>query len=294
MPVKAIKLGFLGLNTLKIDEMRHHFEQVIGLDTSEQAAGDTYFACGNENVAFSLHRSDAPGYKHLGFQVAGEGPLDDVVAALRESGIAATLKSDVLPGVPSVVEINDLDGHRILLYRESARAPLNVPARGIAPEKLGHVALFSGDPGRSLDFFCQNLGFRWSDWLADILVFLRCNADHHALNFLRAPRAGLFHVAFQLRDWSHLGQACDKLALADVPIEWGPGRHATGHNLFTYHRDPDNNIIELFTDLDMMISEELGYFTPRPHHRDSPQKPKVWSFEEGHCWGPLQPPSFLK
>jgi len=183
MPVKAIKLGFLGLNAVRIDEMRHHFGQVIGLDTSEQAGGETYFACGNENVAFSLHRSDEPGYKYLGFQVAGEGRLDDVLAALRESGIPAAQKSDVLPGVPSAVEINDVDGHRILLYRESARAPLNAPARGIAPEKLGHVALFSGDPGKSLDFFCQNLGFRWSDWLADILVFLRCNADHHALNF---------------------------------------------------------------------------------------------------------------
>jgi catechol-2,3-dioxygenase len=294
MNVKAIKLGFLGLQAVKMDEMRHHFSQVIGLDVSEQNGSETYFSCGDENTAFSLHKADRPGYQHLGFQVAGEGRLDDVLADLKESGVTASLQSDPLPGVASAVEIIDPDGHRIYLYRDSVKAPLNAPARGIAPEKLGHVALFSGDPGRSLDFFCQTLGFRWSDWLADILVFLRCNADHHALNFLRAPRKGLFHAAFQLRDWSHVGQACDKLALAGVPIEWGPGRHATGHNLFTYHRDPDNNIIELFADLDMMISEDLGYFTPRPHHRDSPQKPKVWSFEEGHCWGPLQPASFLK
>src|ERR1044071_8356174 len=54
----------------------------------------------------------------------------------------------------------------------------------------------------------------------------------------------------------------------------GPGRHGIGHNLFAYHRAPNGLITELFAELDQ-VNEELGYFEPRPWHRDHPQKPKV-------------------
>jgi catechol 2,3-dioxygenase-like lactoylglutathione lyase family enzyme len=154
--------------------------------------------------------------------------------------------------------------------------------------------MFSRDPKGALDFYSQALGFRFSDWLLDVFVFMRCNADHHALNFLKPPqpREGLFHVAFELRDWSHVGEACETLSRRGVPLIWGPGRHGTGHNYFTYHRDPDGNIVELFAGMDRMSSEALGYFDPQPHHRDLPQRPKVWSFEEAHLWGPPPPPDF--
>ncbi len=67
-------------------------------------------------------------------------------------------------------------------------------------------------------------------------------------------------------------------------------RHGPGHNISIYYRESDDQIIELFTDLDHMPDEELGYFEPRPWHRDSPQRPKVW--EPGptaNIWG--MPPS---
>ena len=55
---------------------------------------------------------------------------------------------------------------------------------------------------------------------------------------------------------------------------WGPVRHGPGHNVATYHRNPEEQTIELFIELDLMKDEELGYFDPRPWHRDTPQRPK--------------------
>ena len=57
---------------------------------------------------------------------------------------------------------------------------------------------------------------------------------------------------------------------------WGPVCHGPGHNIAVYHRNPDDQMVELFTDLDRMSDEEGGYFEPRPWHKDRPQKPKVW------------------
>ena len=34
------------------------------------------------------------------------------------------------------------------------------------------------------DFYGKVLGFRISDWIGDFFVFMRCNADHHSVNFI--------------------------------------------------------------------------------------------------------------
>ena len=38
-----------------------------------------------------------------------------------------------------------------------------------------------------------------------------------------------------------------------------------------------------------MLDEELGYFEPRPWHRDHPQKPKVWEQARDICGTPPTP-----
>jgi hypothetical protein len=105
----------------------------------------------------------------------------------------------------------------------------------------------------------------------------------------------MHHYAFELNDWSHLRNACDVLARNKRPLIWGPGRHGVGHNVFVYHRDPDDNIIELFAEMDQMKDESLGYFDPRPWHHDLPQRPKVWERKyAGMTWGTPPTPDFLR
>jgi hypothetical protein len=76
-----------------------------------------------------------------------------------------------------------------------------------------------------------------------------------------------------------------------IPIIWGPLRHGPGHNVSIYHRNPDQQVIEFFAELDQILDEEIGIFDPRPWHEDQPQRPKVWSRANRSIagWGP--PPS---
>jgi hypothetical protein len=113
------------------------------------------------------------------------------------------------------------------------------------------------------------------------------------VNFVRGKRTIMHHVAFELKDWAQILTACDFLGSKDLKLTWGPGRHGPGHNLYTYHRNPDDQIIELFAELDKMLDEDLGYFEPRPWHRDRPQKPKVWS-GPSDVWGPPPTPEHLR
>ena len=59
---------------------------------------------------------------------------------------------------------------------------------------------------------------------------------------------------------------------------------AQAHNLAGYHHDPDNVLVELYTEMDVFIPE-LGLHEPRPWHEHFPMKPKSWGFEELNAWG---------
>lgn len=294
MTVRATKLGFIGLNTSKIDEMVDSYSRVMGLTISAEAKGQRFLSCGTEKIAVGLFESRERGHRYSGFQIAGEGPLDDVVAALAEHGVKGVIKSDLLPGIPSLVEMADCDGNATYLYREAEPGKPAIYGQGVSPDKIGHIALYTQDVQRIAKFYTDVLGFRWSDWCEDFFVFMRCNADHHAMNFIRSERQGMFHYAFELHDWAHMGRACDVLSANDTHLLWGPGRHGMGHNLFTYHPDPDRNVIELIAELDRMSDESINAYDPRPYHRDSPQRPKVWPSDimAANMWGIAPPPKF--
>ena len=82
------------------------------------------------------------------------------------------------------------------------------------------------------------LGFRVSDWRADDFSFLRCNIDHHTVNFVYDAEPQLHHIAFEVKDWPEIHRACE-LARHGIHLVWGPGRHIIGHNIAIYHRNPD-------------------------------------------------------
>jgi hypothetical protein len=139
------------------------------------------------------------------------------------------------------------------------------------------------------------LGFRVSDWQEDFFCFMRCGTDHHTINFATGKSTRMHHMAFELKDWMHVQTACDHLGRKEVPIAWGPGRHGISHNIFLYHRDPDDQMIEFYTEMDQMLDEDLGYFDPRPWHKDRPQRPKVWDRKSAALiWGPPQGPDHAR
>lgn len=294
--MRVTKLGFIGLNSSRIDDARAHYLDVLGMSLLGGGGRDgVHFGCAGSELSVSLMPDATPGLSAVGYEITTEKSLKEVVADLRGDGVSASIRTDFLPGLSEVVEIKDPDGNPLYLYTCSELQEVVKTAPGIRPNKLGHVALFVEDAPRHAKFFTDVLGFRWSDWLEDSFVFMRCNADHHSMNFMTdEKKRGLFHVAFELQDWSHIGRACDDLGARDIPLLWGPGRHGMGHNIFTYHRDPDGNIVELFCDLDRMSDESLGAFDPRPYHEDFPQKPKVWprSKRAANAWGVMSPPAF--
>jgi len=207
----------------------------------------------------------------------------------------AQRRKDAEPTISDMVTFTDPKGTMMEVFKRDAFSGQRFPSKGIVPHKLGHVAFFVSDVKRTTDFYCDVLGFRVSDWMGDFFSFLRCGRDHHTINLMQTNEDRHFHTAFELRDWAHLQTACDYLSLNGYKLIWGPGRHGIGHNLFAYHRAPNGLITELFAELDQ-VNEELGYFEPRPWHRDNPQRPKVWAKDPSasNLWGIMPPDEMHK
>ena len=291
--IRVKRIAHATYETPDLDRLVEYYTEILGLTLAEKAKDVAYLASTLDHHSVVLRQGGPAKCVRLGFQLGLDDDLDAFEKQTAARGIKTRRLKDSEPSIADMVAFEDPKGTAMEVFKRGEFAGQRFPNKGIVPHKLGHVAFFVNDVKRATDFYCDVLGFRVSDWMGDFFSFLRCGADHHTINLMQANEDRHFHTAFELRDWGHMLTACDYLSLNGYKLLWGPGRHGIGHNLFTYHRAPNGLITELFAQLDQM-NEELGYFEPRPWHRDRPQRPKVWSRDEGTMWGVPPAPDFFR
>jgi catechol 2,3-dioxygenase-like lactoylglutathione lyase family enzyme len=290
--IKPRRIAHATFETPDLEAALAYYTQVMGLVLAERAGDRAFLASRTGLLAIALVRGRAERCTALAFEVAPGSDLAALAAALSRDGVASELRSDSVPGLREVVAFRDNKGTTIELFKEWSFLGPHPQVAGVGPLKLGHVAFVVEDVNATVDFYARVLGFRVSDWIGDFFVFMRCNPDHHSVNFIKGGAARLHHLAFELKDFAHIQNACDLLGQRDIPIIWGPLRQGPGHNIAVYHRNHDDQVVELFSELDQMKDEELGYFDPRPWHRDRPQRPKVWEVGKTSTWGTPPAPDF--
>ena len=274
--IKIKRVGHATLTTPDLERQLEYYTDIIGLSLIERDKDRAFLATKQGLESIALERSDSVGLTKLAFQVAPGSDLGELAAALAKEGVKAERRSGISPGVAEAITFHDPHGTLLEVFADYTFAKEDRRMAGIMPFKLGHVANRVADVVHVVKFYTDVLGFRVSDWRDTTFSFLRCNTDHHTVNFVVDPVAQLHHIAFEVKDWPEIHRACDFLAKSDIRLVWGPARHIIGHNIAAYHRNSDNVRVELFCEMDQMKDEALGYFDPRPWHQDRPQRPKVW------------------
>jgi catechol 2,3-dioxygenase-like lactoylglutathione lyase family enzyme len=284
--IRVKKISHATYETPDLDRQTEYYTEILGLTVTGREKDSVYFASTIDHHAVVLRKGDHARCVRLGFQLGTDDDLGAFEKQTAGHGIKMQRKNDPGPGIADMVSFADPKGTVMEVFKSGAPAPQKYSTKGIVPHKLGHVAFFVTDVKGATDFYCNVLGFRVSDWMGDFFSFLRCGPDHHTINLMQSEEDRHFHTAFELRDWAHLQTACDYLSVNGYKLLWGPGRHGIGHNLFAYHRAPNGLITETFAELDRM-NENMGYFEPRPWHRDRPQRPKVWAKDHtaSNYWG---------
>jgi catechol 2,3-dioxygenase-like lactoylglutathione lyase family enzyme len=181
----------------------------------------------------------------------------------------------------------EADGDAVLL-----RDPEGWPVRfakvaDVAPIKLeaatlSHCTLLSPDPMAQCAYW-EGVGFRLSETIGEIFGWLRTNPVHHSLAFARGAQVGIQHLAVELPDAGSLIAAVDAVVAAGGQIEFGPGRHVVGGNLFAYLVDETGIRWELCAELQRLAADE-----PAKRHPDEMRIRSINSF------GPRPPASFIE
>lgn len=292
--IKVKRIGHATFETPDLARQIDYYCDVIGLRLVDRTPSRACFATAAGQLSIVLRQGAQARCAGLSFEVAPETDFARLRHRLQAADIASERHRDAVPGIPEMLVFNDFKDTAIELFSDWNFVDGDAPGSAGGPIKFGHLAFIVPDPKTAAEFYEETLGFRVSDWIEDWFVFLRCGSDHHTVNFVRGAVTRIHHIAFEMRDSAQLLQCCDVLGRHRIPILWGPVRHGPGHNVAAYHRDPDGHLVEFFIDLDEMVDEELGYFEPRPWHRDRPQKPKVWIGQPRDIWGLPPLPEFLR
>lgn len=173
--------------------------------------------------------------------------------------------------------ISDPDGNT-LLFGFAKPAPGGPPAGSALPARLQHLVVASDDAARLVQFYAEVVGLPISDKVlqgdAITACWLRTDHEHHTLAIFRtrAPGRRLDHHSYEVDDWYLIRDWADHFAGKGIKLDWGPGRHGPGNNLFIMVHDPDGNVIEISAELEVINGD-------RPVG--------IWSHEENtfNKWG---------
>jgi catechol 2,3-dioxygenase-like lactoylglutathione lyase family enzyme len=256
----------------------------LAFDVAEDGDGWSVSCVGDYGprgqTAIALRPAESLGLEEITWEVSGEYDLGALERRLEAAGIAARASGDGLA-------FADVAGNPHACVRASGRQDPMPPHDPVRPRRLGHVNLKAPNPPAAAAFYAEVLGMKLSEQIGEGLYFLRIATEHHNVGLRGGERGELHHLGFEVEGWNVYQPMLDRLAEMDVQIEYGPGRHRPGNNIFAYLRDPSSGLrVELFADM-AHIPDETTHAPARWEAGDRMTKTI-------NRWGPTPPPSFLE
>ena len=258
--VRALRSVEIGMNNLA--EARRFFTDVWNLAPAGEAAGAQLFrGTGAFHHILAVRHAPQLAMIRVTFDAADRATVDGLHAQVKAHGLKtidppATLRQ---PHGDYGFGFKDPEGRNIAVvcgvkdYADRADKPDR-------PRKLSHVNLNSGDSDATLGYLRDALGFKLTDTTRR-LRFFSCNADHHSVVVGFAGGPTLNHIAFEMPDLESVMRGAGRMRDDGRGIEWGPGRHGPGNNVFCYFLGPEDMPIEYTAEM-LQVDDSYRVGTP--------------------------------
>ncbi len=232
---------------------------VVGLTPHPPRDGSLALGWGAGAHALELLDGE-PGLDHFAIEI----PDREELTALRERVAAAGVEVTPLDeeGHADGFSLVDPDGRPVEFHGRIDRSGEKIADLGWRPRRLQHITLATPSLQPMLDFYLDVLGFRLSDRMGDVFAWMRCGTEHHTVAVVERETARkLDHFSFDLDGWADFKAWCDHLAQLGVRIDWGPGRHGPGNNIFLMFEDLDGYHLELSCEMEQYFDDVAEYPT---------------------------------
>jgi catechol-2,3-dioxygenase len=277
------RIGHMALRVPDLDDAVNFHTEVLGLVETERQGSVSYLTCNERHHELVLveRRDGARGYEHIGLEVADAEALERARSGIAAAGgelVGATYDGE--PGIDRAALVRGPGGHVFKLFC-GMEGGQSLPD-GDRVSKFEHVSIKARGLGGTERFIERGLGFGFSDRLGRTASWWHCDADHHGMAVVFAPKHELSHYAWTAPDLNAMGRICDRLAARGKKLIWGPSRHGPGNNLFIYFHDTAGAMIEVCAEIAKMPPE--GDYVARQ-----------WPGGLGaiNQWGSPPPPRFL-
>ncbi len=279
--IKAI--GHVALQVPDLDTSVRYAVQIMGLREVERRDGNAFLTHAAMHHSLQYVQGPRAALHHIALEAQDATALDRLRDQLARAGVRILSEAPQEPGLAQALRFQGPSGVVIEVYTGmDGGQPAYVPS-GVRPRKFGHVTLKSSNVRELQRFFESVLGFKLSDDIGGMLVFLRCNPDHHGVA-IAAGADGHHHYAWEVEGLPELGRLGDLLDTQGRCFLWGPGRHGAGDNIFTYHHDPAGAIVEYYADMERVYD-------------DASRPPRYWDAADrraANLWGARFTPEFIE
>jgi len=253
------------------------FEDCWALKPVATADGAVYLrATGAEHHVAVLRENAKAGHLRINLAAPDKGAVDALHAQAKGRGMTVLDAPAPVsePGGGYGFSVRDLDGNAVRILSDVA-THADAAMTTDRPNKLSHVVLNSEQVETETRWFADALGFTLSDRTAR-MDFMRCSRDHHSLALAKFGGPSLNHVAYEVPNLDALMRAGARMKKKGYRVEWGPGRHGPGANLFLYFIEPNGLVCEYTTEVDQV---DDSYVTGWPEDwQKRVQGPDRWGF----------------
>lgn len=233
-------------------------------------------ACSAEHHVLTLHQRPKAGMLRVNFAAPDAATVDALYSKANALG-AQTRPPQALSaeeGGGYAFEIVAPEGQLLRISADVAQHR-DVIADSSRPRKINHVVLNSVAMDDQLRFFCDVLGFKFSDFSGH-MNFIRCSRNHHSIALAKADGPSLNHVAFEMQDYDGLMRGVGRMRMGEQEVGWGVGRHAgPGRNIFSYFVDPNGFAIEYTADVDQV--DDSYQSNTAEYWQAVPLRPCAWA-----------------
>jgi len=249
--IRYHKLGRVELGVTDLERSRRFYETTVGLQyVGTGPGGEVLLRCDHDHHNVVLRAAYTAGLHCVGFVLEDRSQFDPLIGTLRDAGLtlhevdAATCAAHGQARAVRVFE--PLVAAVVEFY-----VPADDSARPFVPtvariQRLGHVVFNTPRMAEAVAFWRDVLNFRESDSVGEFITFMRCwpNPYHHGIGIGNFANHSLHHVNFMVTEIDDVGRSISRLAKAEAPVVFGPGRHPASDSIFIYFLDPDGLTME--------------------------------------------------